>query len=569
MAQLEDAVRTWWQTVGPADNLPPQFGQLVDPTGPADGQRWPSDSFLTLQVELLWALERAERTFAEGTDLPTAIRAWLTTEKDKRFACLHNRPQRAPDEEGKFARYVSLWPPVDASPKPPREGTYLPLQDDAAILPDLRHLQPEEIREMESVLRSFWRTHARAPFGDDWFLGPPPIEVQTRGFQAQELAGRVSRWEKREGQLGQDRTLVERAIRMRDDLWQLALTDYGLEPPKPRTELVTKQGNTVYVVKWTPELTRPQSAPPAQPRPAPTPEAGAERPSGDVEAGPQVIYTREPSPTLGPLGRPPPSTTLGWQSTGPQLEEAAREGGPRSRRTRDGVATGQDAGPATQAEGAAEGQGRAEEPTPRAAPGLEAGHAPGAQGTDAPSPTPAPAAGHVTVSQVLNESLAQATQQLTTALPNWANTANGVAQLRALLQDVLARAEAQRPRITTRPIPWTPPGSPGDENFPPALYVGAPGEYAMGGADPTPLLSLAEPAARAMLARRLDKIPAYTGTRLNERVRASILVVGAQNVWVNGKPLEGIAILDTGAMPLLIGSAGPGADGVDRQGCGP
>jgi hypothetical protein len=58
--------------------------------------------------------------------------------------------------------------------------------------------------------------------------------------------------------------------------------------------------------------------------------------------------------------------------------------------------------------------------------------------------------------------------------------------------------------ITTRPIPWTPPSSPGDEHFSSALYVGAPGEYAVGGADPTPLLSLVEPAARAMLARRLS-----------------------------------------------------------------
>jgi hypothetical protein len=31
---------------------------------------------------------------------------------------------------------------------------------------------------------------------------------------------------------------------------------------------------------------------------------------------------------------------------------------------------------------------------------------------------------------------------------------------------------------------------------------------------------------------------------------------GAREIWVNGKPLEGVAILDTGAMPLLIGRAG-------------
>jgi hypothetical protein len=151
-------------------------------------------------------------------------------------------------------------------------------------------------------------------------------------------------------------------------------------------------------------------------------------------------------------------------------------------------------------------------------------------------------AGEAFSDEVLNESLAQAIQQLATALPNWATASNGVAQLQALLQDVLVRAEAQRPGITTRPIPWTPPSSPGDENFPPALYVGAPGEYATGGADRTPLLSLTEPAARAMLAQRLDKLPAHTGTRLNERMRAPILDVGARNVWVNGKPLKGIAI---------------------------
>jgi hypothetical protein len=97
------------------------------------------------------------------------------------------------------------------------------------------------------------------------------------------------------------------------------------------------------------------------------------------------------------------------------------------------------------------------------------------------SRTPTREAGPVTVRQVLDESLAQATQQLTTALPNWAATPNGVAQLRALLQNVLTRAEAQQPGITTRPIPWTPPSSPGDEHFPPTLYVGAPGQYAVGG----------------------------------------------------------------------------------------
>jgi hypothetical protein len=47
----------------------------------------------------------------------------------------------------------------------------------------------------------------------------------------------------------------------------------------------------------------------------------------------------------------------------------------------------------------------------------------------ATSHTPTVEAGPVAVRQVLDESLAQATQQLTTALPNWAATPNGVAQL--------------------------------------------------------------------------------------------------------------------------------------------
>jgi hypothetical protein len=175
-------------------------------------------------------------------------------------------------------------------------------------------------------------------------------EAQSRGFQAQELAGRLSRWEKREGQLRYDRILMERAIRMRDDLWKLAFTKCGLEPPKPRTDLVTKQGDTVYVVKWTSELTRPQSAPPAQPRPAPTPEAGATQPSDDVEGGPQLIYTRKPLPTLRPQGRPPPCTTPGWQSMAAQLEETARRGAPPRTEAAVVAAQAPAAGPTPQAD---------------------------------------------------------------------------------------------------------------------------------------------------------------------------------------------------------------------------
>jgi hypothetical protein len=155
-------------------------------------------------------------------------------------------------------RYVSLYTPVDSTPKPPDQVTHLTLPDDTAVLPDLPHLEPEEMREMEMVLRSYWQTEARAPHGDERFKGPPPEELQALGFQAEELAGRESRWEKMEGHLGRDRTVVDRAIQRRDDLWKEAFTDFNLDPPKPHTELVTKQGNRIHVVKWTPELARPE-----------------------------------------------------------------------------------------------------------------------------------------------------------------------------------------------------------------------------------------------------------------------------------------------------------------------
>jgi hypothetical protein len=52
-----------------------------------------------------------------------------------------------------------------------------------------------------------------------------------------------------ESHLGRDRTLVDQATRRRDDLWKEAFTDLNYNPPKPRTEFITKQGNRVYVVK--------------------------------------------------------------------------------------------------------------------------------------------------------------------------------------------------------------------------------------------------------------------------------------------------------------------------------
>jgi hypothetical protein len=364
MAQLETAIRTWWQTVGPADILPPQFGRLVNPEGPPTGPRWPTHSFLTLQVQLWWALERAERTFGGGVDVSDPIRTWLTGIEFKQFGGLHNRPERAPDDEGKFSRNVSMYPPVDANPKPPEQGTYSSRQDDMAIVPDLEHLQPEEMREMEMVLRSLWQTEARAPFEDDRFRGPPSEATRTQGFQAEELAGRISRWERTGKALGKDRTQVERAIRMRGDLWKAAFDDYGLQPPKPRTELVSRRGDTFYTVKWTPELTRPA--------PAPTEQPETMRPSDDVESGPQLIWTREPSPGVGPFRRPQPATNKGGN---------------------EGTAPGAEGAPSVS---------RAQRAT----------------APDAPPTAPATAGGQVTVSQVLNESLAQATQQLAAALPN-------------------------------------------------------------------------------------------------------------------------------------------------------
>lgn len=71
-----------------------------------------------------------------------------------------------------------------------------------------------------------------------------------------------------------------------------------------------------------------------------------------------------------------------------------------------------------------------------------------------------------------------------------------------------------------------------------------------------PILELLEPAARAMMAQKLRNLPAHRGNRARERVRAPIFHLKGREVLVNGKPLQGVAILDTGAMPLLIGKPG-------------
>ncbi|GAQ91781.1 hypothetical protein KFL_008530020 [Klebsormidium nitens] len=69
-------------------------------------------------------------------------------------------------------------------------------------------------------------------------------------------------------------------------------------------------------------------------------------------------------------------------------------------------------------------------------------------------------------------------------------------------------------------------------------------------------LGLLEPETRAFLVRQLQNLSAHKGDRKRERVRAPTVRVSAKALWVNGKPLEGSAILDIGAMPLLIGRPG-------------
>jgi hypothetical protein len=58
-----------------------------------------------------------------------------------------------------------------------------------------------------------------------------------------------------------------------------------------------------------------------------------------------------------------------------------------------------------------------------------------------------------------------------------------------------------------------------------------------------------------MLAQGLGAMRAK-GHQLDERVKAPIFDTAKGGVWVNGKPITGVAILDTEAMPLLVGRAG-------------
>jgi hypothetical protein len=175
VADLEEAVWVWWRTTGPATNLPAHQGRLVDPEGPEIGGRWPSDNFLTAQIRTPWALERAKRTFAAGVDVSERARAWLTGQRAAHFTRLHKLSQRAPTTRGRCVRYVSLDQPVDPTPKPPERGTHLSRSDDMAIVSELPHLQPKEMREMELVLRAYWQAAAREPDGHDRFKRPPLV----------------------------------------------------------------------------------------------------------------------------------------------------------------------------------------------------------------------------------------------------------------------------------------------------------------------------------------------------------------------------------------------------------
>jgi hypothetical protein len=191
MAQLEEAVRIWWKANGPADILPDHYGRLVEPESPETvspgqiGERWPTNSFLSFQIQTLWALERAERHFATGVDVSEPARRWLISQRATYFLTLHDPPQYAPDDRGRGLRYHSLAQPVDPMPRPTEQGTHLSRADDLQIVLELPHLQPKEMREMEMVLRSYWQVLARTANGQERFKGssrvPPGVRVPSRG----------------------------------------------------------------------------------------------------------------------------------------------------------------------------------------------------------------------------------------------------------------------------------------------------------------------------------------------------------------------------------------------------
>jgi hypothetical protein len=78
-------------------------------------------------------------------------------------------------------RYVSLDQPVDPTPKPPERETHLSRSDDMAIVLELPHLQPEEMREMELVLRAYLQTPQGSPTGRSGSRGHSPFPSRRWG----------------------------------------------------------------------------------------------------------------------------------------------------------------------------------------------------------------------------------------------------------------------------------------------------------------------------------------------------------------------------------------------------
>jgi hypothetical protein len=111
-------------------------------------------------------------------DVSEPARIWLTGQRASPFTSLHEPSQRAPNDKGRCVRYVSLDQSVDPTPKPPEQGTHLSRADNLAIVLELPHLQPEEMREMELVLRAYWQAAVREANGQERFKVPPPKSLQ-------------------------------------------------------------------------------------------------------------------------------------------------------------------------------------------------------------------------------------------------------------------------------------------------------------------------------------------------------------------------------------------------------
>jgi hypothetical protein len=62
-----------------------------------------------------------------------------------------------------------------------------------------------------------------------------------------------------ESNQGRPRGILHGAIYLRNKWWKEAFTDYDLDPPKPRIELVTRQGNRAYVVQVDPRAPPPRA----------------------------------------------------------------------------------------------------------------------------------------------------------------------------------------------------------------------------------------------------------------------------------------------------------------------